>query len=213
MRILIADDHPVFRDGVAALLATQPDLEPVGVAADTDQAVERALELLPDLVLMDVAMPGGGGLEAIRRIIAVRPEMRILVVTMFDDDATVFTAMRAGARGYVLKDAEAADLLRAIRSAANGDAIFSPAIAARLIDFFAPAARARDTVPFPVLTDREREILVLVARGRANLQIATELHLSHSTVRNYVSSILAKLQVASRAEAIARARDAGLGAS
>lgn len=212
-RILIADDHPVFRTGVAALLATQPDLETVGTAADTDQAVERVLELQPDLVLMDVAMPGGGGVEAIRRIMAVRPEMRILVVTMFDDDATVFTAMRAGARGYVLKDAEAADLLRAIRSAARGDAIFSPAIAARLIDFFAPTAPGRESLPFPTLTEREREILALVAQGRANLQIATELHLSHSTVRNYVSSILGKLQVASRAEAIARARDAGLGAA
>ncbi|MCU1473603.1 response regulator transcription factor [Amnibacterium sp.] len=211
MRILIADDHPLFRDGIAALLRTQPDLEAVGTAADTGSAVQQAIELRPDLVLMDVAMPGGGGVEATRRIVDALPDARILMVTMFDDDTSVFAAMRAGARGYVLKDAEAGDLLRAVRAAGNGDAIFSPAIAARLMTFFGPPRAEHRDSPFPVLTEREREILDLVARGRGNLQIATEMHLSHSTVRNYVSSILRKLQVASRAEAIAKARDVGLG--
>jgi DNA-binding NarL/FixJ family response regulator len=210
-RILVADDHPMFREGVVALLQTQPDLETVGTAADTDTAVALALEQEPDLVLMDIAMPGGGGVEATRRILDERPSTRILMVTMFDDDATVLLALRAGARGYVLKDAETADLLRAVRAAARGDAIFSPSIAARLVEFFAPGAARPDTAAFPALTERETEILGLVARGYANLRIAAELHLSHSTVRNYVSSILRKLQVASRAEAIARARDAGLG--
>lgn len=210
-RILVADDHPVFRDGITALLDTQPDLEAIGSAADTDEAVQLARDLHPDLVLMDVAMPGGGGVEATRRITGERPETRVLMVTMFDDDATVLLAMRAGARGYVLKDAETADLLRAVRSAARGDAIFSPAIAARMMEFFAPRAARADAALFPLLTEREAEILDLVAQGRANLQIAADLHLSHSTVRNYISSILRKLQVASRAEAIARARDAGLG--
>jgi DNA-binding NarL/FixJ family response regulator len=211
MRILIADDHPLFRDGIAALLATQADLEVVGAAADTEDAVRQAIELRPDLVLMDVAMPGGGGVEATRRILDRFPDALILMVTMFDDDTSVFAAMRAGARGYVLKDAEAGDLLRAVRAAGNGEAIFSPAIAARLITFFTPSRSEHHGSPFPALTEREREILDRVARGRANLQIAAEMHLSHSTVRNYVSSILRKLQVASRAEAIAKARDVGLG--
>jgi DNA-binding NarL/FixJ family response regulator len=210
-RILIADDHPLFRDGVVALLSTQADLEPVAWASDAEQAVALARELDPDLVLMDVAMPGGGGVEATRRIIAERPETRILMVTMFDDDATVLLAMRAGARGYVLKDAESGDLLRAIRGAAVGDAVFSPSIAARMLEIFAARGPQAGSALFPALGEREREILELVARGLRNPQIALELHLSHSTVRNYVSSILRKLQVTSRAEAIAKARDAGLG--
>lgn len=208
MRILIADDHPVFRHGIAAVLAGDPEFDVVGEAQDGEQAVIAATELDPDLILMDVAMPGVNGIEATRRILATRPDMRILMVTMFEDDASVFTAMRAGARGYLLKDADKHEILRAIRAVGNGEAIFSAPIADRVIDFFTNPPK---TAPFPELTDREREILDQIAAGRRNPDIAQALHLSHSTVRNYVSSIFAKLQVADRATAIVRARQAGLG--
>ncbi len=211
LRILIADDHPLFRDGLQGLLATTPDLAVVGEAATGDEAVALVGTLRPDVVLMDIKMPGLSGIEATRRIGQADPQIHILVVTMFEDDASVFTAMRAGARGYVLKDAAKDDMLRAIRAVGRGEAIFSPAIAARLVDFFTTARPAVPREAFPMLTDRERELLHLLARGTANAEIARLLGLSGKTVANYVSTILGKLQVADRHEAIARARDAGIG--
>jgi len=210
MHILIADDHPLFRKGMRALLASLPDIEVVGEAATGDEAITLATTLQPDVILMDLQMPGGGGLAATRQIVQTSPHIRVLVVTLFEDDDSVFTALRAGARGYVLKDVDEAEMLRAIQAVGHGEAIFSPAIASRVLDFF---AAARPTVPkevFPTLTEREREILQLIAQGHTNADIARELALSAKTVGNYVSNIYSKLQVADRAEAIIRARDAGL---
>jgi DNA-binding NarL/FixJ family response regulator len=211
LRVLIADDHPLFRHGIRALLEAAADFEVVGEARSGEEAISLAASLQPDVILMDIQMPGVNGIEATRRIVHTSPHIRLLMVTMFEDDASVFTAMRAGARGYILKDAEKADLLRAIRAVGSGEAIFSPAIAARLIDFFAAPRPAALPQVFPELTERECEILNLIAQGHNNIEIATRLVLSHSTVRNYVSNIFSKLQVADRAHAILRAREAGLG--
>lgn len=211
IRILIADDHPLFRDGLRLLLGTTPDLEVIGEATTGDETVQLAAALRPDVILMDIKMPGVSGIEATRQTLAANPGIRILIVTMFEDDATVFTAMRAGARGFVLKDAAKDDMLRAIRGVGRGEAIFGPSIAARLADFFTTARPAAPREAFPALTIRERELLQLMARGASNAEIARLLSLSGKTVANYVSSILAKLQAADRAEAVRRARDAGLG--
>lgn len=209
VRILIADDHPLFRDGMRMLLETMPDLDVVGEATTGEEAVRLAETLQPAVILMDIKMPGLSGIEATRRIVAAQPQTRILIVTMFEDDASVFTAMRAGARGYVLKDAAKDDMLRAIRAVGRGEAIFSPGIAARLMDFFSTARPAVPREVFPGLTDREREILHLMMGGAANADIARVLNLSGKTVANYVSNILGKLQVADREEAVQRARQAG----
>jgi DNA-binding NarL/FixJ family response regulator len=209
LRILIAEDHPLYRKGIRGLLGAVPDLELVGEAETGREAVERCLALQPDVVLMDLQMPGGGGIEATREILAASPITGILVVTLFEDDDSVFAALRAGARGYVLKDADEDELVRAIRAVAAGQAIFGPAVASRVLAFFA-AARREPPPLFPTLTEREREILTLIARGKRNAVIAEELYLSPKTLANHVSNIFAKLQVADRAEAIARARDAGL---
>ncbi len=211
LRVLIADDHPIFRHGIQALLAATPDLVAVGEASTGDEVIGLAATLEPDLILMDVQMPGRNGIDATRQILATNPQIHVLMVTMFEDDASIFTAMRAGARGYLLKDAEKSDILRAVRAVGNGEAIFGPAIATRLIDYFAAPRATPPPNEFPELTDREREILELIAQGHRNQDIARRLVLSHSTVRNYVSSIFAKLQVADRAHAIVRARRAGLG--
>ncbi len=211
LRILIADDHPLFRDGLRVLLEAMPDLLVVGEAATGDEVLALADELRPDLVLMDLKMPGIGGIEATRRIVQARPSARVLVVTMFEDDTSVFTAMRAGARGYVLKDAQKQDMLRAIRAVGQGEAIFSAGIAARLMDFFRTARPAVPLESFPSLTDREREILHQIVAGAANAEIARRLGLSGKTVANYVSTILSKLQVADRAAAVVRAHEVGLG--
>jgi DNA-binding NarL/FixJ family response regulator len=210
LRVLIADDHPLFRHGIREFLNLAPDIQVVGEAMSGQEAITQAEALHPDVILMDVNMPGVNGIEATRRILHDSPHMRILVVTMFEDDGTVFAAMRAGARGYILKDAEKENILRAIQAVGNGEAIFSPTIATRLIDFFATQASAVPRELFPSLTDREREILHLIARGQSNTDIARELSLSSKTVYNYVSNILNKLQVADRAQAIIRAREAGL---
>jgi DNA-binding NarL/FixJ family response regulator len=210
LRVLVADDHPLFRAGVRALLETVPDTEVVGVAASGDEAVALAERLRPDVVLMDLQMPGGG-IEATRRVLAARPGAAVLVVTMFEDDYSVFAAMRAGARGYVLKDADEEDLLRAVRAVGRGEAIFSPAIARRLVEFFAGHGPPAPSRAFPELTERERQVLDLIAQGVSNAAIAERLVLSPKTVRNHITSVFAKLQVVGRAEAIVRARRAGLG--
>jgi DNA-binding NarL/FixJ family response regulator len=211
LRILIADDHLLFRDGLRALLAAAPDTELIGEAATGIEAVALASDLQPDVVVMDLQMPELNGIEATRRIVQVSPHVGVLVVTMFEDDGSVFAAMRAGARGYLLKGAKYDEMLRAIRAVGGGEAIFSPAIAARLMDYF--TAFRPPTVPqaFPELSEREREILDLIAQGQKNADIADRLFLSPKTVRNHVSNILSKLQVADRTEAILRAREAGLG--
>jgi DNA-binding NarL/FixJ family response regulator len=217
IRILIVDDHPVFRFGLRALLNAMPDTEVVGEVTSGQEAIAAAASTLPDVVLMDINMPGINGIEATRQIREVNPDIRILIVTMLEDDS-VFAAMRAGARGYVVKGAEPAEMLRAIRGIAGGEAIFSPGIAERLLHYFAnPPSAPRvpslsAAVPlFPELTEREREVLGLIAQGLTNSAIAERLVLSPKTVRNYVTEIFSKLQVADRAQAIIRARDAGLG--
>jgi DNA-binding NarL/FixJ family response regulator len=211
LRILIADDHPVFRHGLRTLLAATPGMEVIAEATSGEEAAALAVDLQPDVVLMDIKMPGMSGIEATRRLVRESPQLRVLVVTMFEDDASVFTAMRAGARGYVLKDAEKDDIIRAIQAVGRGEAIFSPAIATRVIDYFAAPPPAAPRGAFPTLTEREREILGLLARGHANADIARELFLTPKTISNYVSNIFGKLQVADRAQAILRAREAGLG--
>ena len=210
IRIVIADDHPLVRSGMRALLMAADDMEVVGEAATGGEAVRLATTARPDVVVMDLRMPELNGIEATRRILETDPGIRILVVTLFEDDDSVFAALRAGARGYVLKEANEVEVLRAIRTVGNGDAIFSAPIAQRLISFFA-APRPEPALPFPELTEREREILHVIAQGRSNAEIAQSLAISLKTVRNYISSIFSKLQVADRAQAIVRAREAGLG--
>jgi DNA-binding NarL/FixJ family response regulator len=183
----------------------------VGEARTGEEAVELAARLAPDVILMDIRMPGCSGIDATRRIVAANQTTRVLVVSMFEDDASIFTAMRAGARGYILKDADRSDILRAIRAVGQGEAIFSPAIATRLLDYFTSPSQSLAATEFPELTDREREILEMVADGYRNADIARHLVLSPNTVRNYVSSIFTKLQVSDRGTAIIRARNAGLG--
>jgi DNA-binding NarL/FixJ family response regulator len=210
LRVLIADDHPLFRHGIREILNLVPDIQVIGEASTGEESVTQAEALHPDVILMDVNMPGVNGIEATRRILRDSPHIRILMVTMFEDDGTVFAAMRAGARGYILKDADKENILRAIQAVGNGEAIFSPTIATRLIDFFSTQASTLPKEIFPSLTEREREILQLIARGQSNADIVHELSLSPKTVYNYVSNILSKLQVADRAQAIIRAREAGL---
>ncbi len=207
--ILIADDHPIFRFGLQARLSAEPDLAVVAEASTGEEAVELCAIHTPDVVLMDLNLPGMNGIEATRKVRDAAPGSAILIVTMFDDDS-VFEAMRAGARGYLLKDADAEETVRAIRSVASGGAIFSPAVASRLQSYFAAPPEILSPA-FPQLTDREREVLALLAEGVTNATIAQRLYLSPKTVRNYVSNIFSKLQVADRAEAILRAREAGLG--
>ncbi len=212
LRILIAEDHPLFRKGMISLLSSVPDFELVGEAATGEEAVARAAELQPDVVLMDLQMPEVNGIEATRSILQESPSVRVLVVTLFEDEDSVFMALRAGARGYVLKDADEEEMVLSIRAVGKGEAIFSPAVAERVLAYF--AASPPGGVPpqaFPTLTDREREILHLLAQGHPNPSIARQLSLSTKTVGNYVSNIFTKLQVADRAQAIIRARDAGLG--
>jgi len=207
MRVLIADDHLFYREGLRVMLGAVPEIQLVGEATTGDEAIERALALQPDVVLMDLKMPGASGIEATRRIVRENPRIGVLVLTMFDDDS-VFAAMRAGARGYLLKDARLEDVVRAIDAVGRGEAIFSPSIAQRLLSYFASSRST--TLTFPELTEREHEILALIAHGRTNEQIAEQLVVSIKTVRNHVSTIFSKLQVADRAQAVVRAREAGL---
>jgi DNA-binding NarL/FixJ family response regulator len=214
IRVLVADDHPVFRRGMRAILGAESGTELVGEATDGEEAAALALELRPDVVLMDLNMPNANGIEATRRILEANPETAVLMLTMFEDDKSIFAAMRAGAHGYVLKGADGAETLRAIQAAAGGEAIFSPTITRRLTEYFAAPGQGAKAAPdhtFPDLTEREHEVLSLVAEGYTNNAIASRLYLSPKTVRNYVSSIFTKLGVADRSQAIVRAREAGLG--
>jgi DNA-binding NarL/FixJ family response regulator len=209
IRVLIADDHPLFRDGVRTLLHSVPETEVVGEVATGEEAIAQAAALQPDVILMDLHMPGLNGIEATRTILHTSPHVGILVLTMFEEDDSVFAAMRAGARGYLLKGADQTEILRAIHAVSHGEAIFSPAIAQRLTQYFVALGQAPLPLAFPELTDREREVLGLLAQGCSNGEIASRLVLSQKTVRNHVSNIFNKLQVADRAQAIIRAREAG----
>ncbi len=211
IRVLVVDDHPVFRHGLSALLSATEEVVVIGEGSTGLDAVRLAGELDPDVVVMDLNMPGIDGVEATRRISAAHPLMGILVLTMFEDDDSVFAAMRAGARGYLVKGADSPDVLRGIVAVANGEAIFGPSVAQRVLRYLTRPLSAEDVHVFPTLTTREREVLSLMAAGHSNGRIAISLSLSPKTIRNNVSSIFGKLQVADRAEAIVRARRAGLG--
>jgi DNA-binding NarL/FixJ family response regulator len=210
--VLLADDHPLVRQGLRAVIGSADGIEVVGEAGDGDAAVRLAGELAPDVVVMDLQMPGLHGIEATRQVVAACPGTAVLVLTMFEDDDTVLAAVAAGACGYLLKGADGGDILTAIRAAAAGQAVFGAALARRIGRWLA-AGPARPSLPFPQLTDRERLILDGVAAGLTNAQIGQRLFLSAKTVANNVSTILAKLQVAERGQAIVRAREAGLGRS
>jgi DNA-binding NarL/FixJ family response regulator len=209
IRVLIADDHPVVRQGLGALISSLAGFEVVGEAADGESAVRECQLVRPDAVIMDISMPGMGGLEATRRIATAVPSVAVLVLTMHDDDDTVFSAMQSGARGYLLKGAGQDEIADALRAVVGGQAIFGPGVAQRVIGYFSALGRVAPT--FPELTNREREILDLIARGCSNTRIAASLALAPKTVGNHISSIFAKLAVAGRAEAIVRAREGGLG--
>ena len=211
LRVLIADDHPVFRGGLRALLSTDAGFEVVAEAAGGTEAVQLAAATRPDVVLMDLHMPDLDGVDATAQIVRENPETAVLVLTMFDDDDSVFAAMRAGARGYVLKGTNQAHILHAIHAVGAGGAAFGPAVAQRLLEYFNRASPRGSSTAFPQLTEREVEVLDLIAQGQSNQRIALRLSISEKTVRNHVSNIFTKLAVADRTEAALRAREAGLG--
>jgi DNA-binding NarL/FixJ family response regulator len=210
IRVLIADDHTLFRDGLVALLNSVEDIEVVATAEDGKSAVQQATDSQPDVILMDILMPQLNGIEATRDIVRTSPHIGVVMLTMFEDDESVFEAMRAGARGYILKGADQDEVLRAIRAVARGEALFGSSIATRLMDFFTPLDQ-KTPEAFPELTDREREILSLIAQGASNAEIAEKLNITLKTVRNHVSNIYNKMQVTDRVQAVLRAREAGLG--
>ena len=210
IRVLVADDHRLFRDGLRALINSMPDLEVVGEAGG-EEVVAQAAVLQPDVILMDLQLPGINGVEATRRILQSQPRVNVLVLTMFEDTDTVLAAMRAGARGYILKDTDEEALLRSVRAVASGEALFGPAVAERLMRYLVEATPSAERAAFPELTDREREVLYLLAKGLSNQAVAERMGISLKTARNHVSNILGRLQVADRTEAVARARAAGLG--
>ncbi len=215
IRLLVVDDHTLFREGLSALLSAIDDMELVGEATTGEESQLLAESLQPDVILMDINMPGINGVEATRKILRANPVIGIIMVTMLEDDASIFSAMRAGARGYVLKGAQHQELLQTIRAVAGGQALFGPAIATRIIDFFdKQGTNIKKTLPadaFPDLTPRELEVLDLIAHGVNNAQIAEKLVISDKTVRNHITSIFSKLQVADRTAAIIEARNAGFG--
>jgi DNA-binding NarL/FixJ family response regulator len=214
IKLMIADDHRLFREGIKALLAVTDDLEIVGEAEDGESVIKKCEELQPDVILMDINMPGLNGIRATEQILQRQPQTRIVMLTMLEDDASVFNAMRVGAKGYLLKGADPQEVLSVIRAVAEGQALFGPAIATRLMNYFKelstrPALPQIDP-PFAELTDREMEVLRLISQGLNNQEIAQKLFLSPKTVRNHITNIFSKLQVADRAQAIVRAREAGL---
>jgi DNA-binding NarL/FixJ family response regulator len=209
MRVVVADDHPIFREGLANAIGSLDEIEVVGQAGTGSEAVAAARELAPDVIVMDLHMPEMNGIEATRQVTELAPRTAVLVLTMLEDDESVFAAMRAGARGYLVKGAERRDIARALEAVGRGEVIFGPAVAARALAAFSGAGPR--TGPFPELTEREHEILDLVARGLTNQAIASRLVLSEKTIRNHVSNVFMKLQVQDRATAIVRAREAGLG--
>jgi DNA-binding NarL/FixJ family response regulator len=211
VRVLVVDDHPLYREGLVTAVATMSGKEVVGEAGNGQEAVALVAALAPDVVVMDLHMPVLNGVDATRLITEQHPDVAVLVLSMLEGDESVFAAVRAGAKGYLLKGADRAEIARALDAVAHGEVVFSAGIAGRVLSYFASGGAAREVVPFPELTDREREILDLVARGLTNAEIARRLVISDKTVRNHVSNVFAKLHVAGRAEAVARARDAGLG--
>lgn len=212
IRVFVADDHKLFREGLIALLQAAAETAVVGEAGTGRQALAQVAELRPDVVLMDIMMPDMNGIEATRRIVADHDGVYVIMLTMLEDDDSLFAAMCAGARGYILKGADKAEVLRTVTAAAQGQALFGPTVASRLTAFFQSAEeQALSLTPFPELTGREREVLALIAEGRSNAQIAGLLHIASKTVSNHISSIFNKLQVADRAQAIVKAREAGMG--
>lgn len=215
IRLLIVDDHTIFREGLSAIFNKVTDIEVVGEAADGREAIAQVKALAPDVILMDVNMPDLNGIEATQQVIAIKPDTGIIMLTMLEDNDSLFAAMCAGARGYILKGADKAEVVKTIRAVAEGEALFGAAIAKRLTAFFqhsrGNAQQSGEVLPFPDLTGREREVLDLIAAGQNNQAIADQLHISGKTVSNYISNIFSKLQVADRAQAIVKAREAGLG--
>jgi DNA-binding NarL/FixJ family response regulator len=210
IRVLIVDDHALFRDGLRAMIEATEEIILIGEAGSGQEAISLASDLQPDVILMDIQMPGIDGIEATRQIITMSPHISILVVSMLEDDYSVFAAMRAGAKGYILKGAKHTDILRAIKVVTDGEAIFSPGIAIRLMEYFHKMQPVVPKQVFPELSEREREVLQLISQGLKNAEIAERLYLSPKTVRNHVSNILSKLQVVDRTEAAIRAKQAGL---
>jgi DNA-binding NarL/FixJ family response regulator len=214
IKLMIADDHKLFREGVKALLSVTEDIEIIGEAGDGNTVLEKCKALQPDIILMDINMPGIDGIQATQQILAKHPKIGIIMLTMLEDDASVFAAMRAGARGYLLKGADSSEMLSVIRAVAEGQALFGPAIAKRLMNYFselgARSASSLQDSPFPELTERELEVLRLISQGHNNQEISHKLVLSPKTVRNHITNIFSKLQVADRAQAIVRARQAGV---
>jgi len=214
IRLLVADDHRLFREGLKALLSVTEDIEIIGEAEDGDSAVRKCKELQPEIILMDINMPGLNGIQAAQNILEKHPQTGIVMLTMLEDDASVFNAMRAGARGYLLKGADPNEMLSVIRAVAEGQALFGAAIATRLMNYFKELNSKPASLPmnisFPELTERELDVLRLISQGLNNQEIAQKFVLSPKTVRNHITSIFSKLQVADRAQAIVRAREAGL---
>jgi DNA-binding NarL/FixJ family response regulator len=211
VRVLVVDDHPLYREGLVTVIATMEGTQLVGEAADGAEAVHLAGELHPDVVIMDLNLPELSGVEATRQITQASPDVAVLVLTMLESDDSIFAALRAGARGYLLKGADRSEIERSVNAASRGEVVFSSAIAERVLSFFAGTG-GRGSGPFSALTAREHEVLDLVARGLTNAEVARRLFVSDKTVRNHVSNVFAKLHVAGRAEAVARARDVGMGA-
>jgi DNA-binding NarL/FixJ family response regulator len=216
VRLMIVDDHTLFREGLRAIFKSVPDIEIVGEAGDGNTAVQMALELKPEIILMDIQMEQPNGIEACKRILEVQPDIAIIMLTMLEDADSLFAAMVAGAKGYVLKGADKAEVLKTIRAVADGEVWFGPAVANRMTDFFrsvgsAPRITRQQASPFPDLTEREHEILELLAQGLSNSDIAERLNIASKTISNHISNIFNKLQVADRAQALIKARKAGLG--